>query len=59
MFTNAYIRTRNLLTEAVESDEGEVASWIILAALIAAAAATAGDDIATWIGEKVDDLTSN
>lgn len=40
-------------------DNGEVGSWLIFAALIAAAAAVAGGIIAGWFSDKANAVTEN
>lgn len=59
MFITAYIRARNLIEDRGRFDDGEVGSWLILAALLAAAAVAVGAEIVAWITEKAADVTSN
>lgn len=42
----------------LKQDEGEVGSWVLVAALLAIAALAAGQDIAEWIGNNVTQITS-
>lgn len=50
---------RRRAIDRLSDDSGEIGSWLIFAALIAAAAALAGAAIAGWFQQKAADVTSN
>ena len=45
--------------DRLKEEDGEVGSWLIFAALIAAAAAVAGGIIAGWFSTKANAVTAN
>jgi uncharacterized membrane protein YraQ (UPF0718 family) len=58
----AYDNTKKTAVAArrrLADETGEIGSWLIFAALIAAAAAIAGGIIADWFQEKAGDVADN
>jgi len=56
---NAADRLRDRLEHAIEDQSGELGSWMILAAALAAAAVAVAGILGPWLSEKASDITSN
>lgn len=50
---------KDLARRLASEDRGEIGSWMILAAGLAAAAVTAAAALTTWLGNKTTAITSN
>lgn len=59
MFTMTKAMVGDRLHEATHNDRGEIGSWMILAAGLAAAAVAAMLILTPWFSEKASDITSN
>lgn len=53
-----FIQARDELIERAKQDQGEIGSWLVLAAGLALLAAFAGQQIVDWLKEIIDQLTS-
>lgn len=59
MFLENYVNAKNALAEKAQDEQGEIASWMIVAAFLAAAAAAARGPITAFIAEQVNAITSS
>jgi len=58
-YHRAKMNTQERLEEMVEDEQGELGSWLILAAGLAIAAGAAVGTLSGWFSDKVDAITSN
>ena len=58
-YHRAKMETQDRLEDMCEDEQGELGSWLILAAGLALAAGAAVGLLDTWFGEKVDAIREN